>query len=142
MVSRRGSSVFSPKMAEVQAPDNVIILPPDIEEQQEPPVAEQQVQQNPPNEIAEQIKALQAQLAVLNAAKTDKGGVPAAFQLVRQLASAPPRLRDPAMIMNALQNLADEARYCSDTKAAQYEVVLSAGRTCINHSLETSSSGF
>ena len=52
------------------------------------------------------------------------GGVAASLQLVRQLASAPCRLRDPTLILAALQTLADEARCLNDPKAAEYEAIL------------------
>ena len=58
-------------------------------------------------QIIDQLKALQAEVKALkehNPADT----VDAALQNVRQLASAPTRLRDPSMIAAALQILADK----------------------------------
>ena len=76
------------------------------------------------SQIADQVKALQKELAELKAAQSKTGGVPASLQLVRQLASSPARLRDPSMILSALQTLADEARCANDPKAAEYEAIL------------------
>jgi hypothetical protein len=67
----------------------------------------------------------------LKAAHPTSGGVSASLQLVRQLASAPTRFKDPSMILSALQSLADEARCANDPKAAEYEAILRQTRPLI-----------
>ena len=58
-----------------------------------------------------------AQPAIVN-------GVESALQYARQLASTPWNLRDPAMILSALQNLSDQDRCSNHAKAAEFEVIL------------------
>ena len=70
------------------------------------------------------MKALKAEIEVFKAVRPDPGGEPAALQLVRQLASAPAKLRDPTMILSALQNLSDVARCNNHSRSAEYEVIL------------------
>lgn len=48
----------------------------------------------------------------------------ASLAVVRQLASAPYRFRDPSAIMAALQKLADDARTTGHGQAAEYEAIL------------------
>ena len=49
-------------------------------------------------QIKDQLKALQAEMEVLKMHHSDPGGEQAALQMVRQLASAPAKLRDHDII--------------------------------------------
>lgn len=81
--------------------------------------------------MTEQLEALRAEIEALKTNRPVSGRVDAALQLVRQLASAPARLRDPTMISSALQNLSDEARCVSDPKTAEYEAILRQTRPLV-----------
>lgn len=70
------------------------------------------------------MKALQTEIEVLKTNRADPGGEQAALHLVRQLASAPAKLRDPTMILSALQNLSDVARCNNHPRAPEYEAIL------------------
>lgn len=74
--------------------------------------------------MLEQIKTLKAEVEALKANHTASSGVEASLMLVRQLASAPSRLRDHAMIVSALQRLADDARCSHHPRAAEFEAIL------------------
>lgn len=78
----------------------------------------------------DQLKALKAEIELLKMNRSDTGGrgEEAALQLVRQLASAPARLRDPTMILSALQSLSDVARCDQHPRAPEYEAILRQSR--------------
>lgn len=77
---------------------------------------------------------MKEEVQALKGNRTATGGVDAALQFVRQLASAPPRLRDPTMISSALQTLADQARCADHPNAAKFEAILRQTRSLLYRS--------
>jgi hypothetical protein len=67
-------------------------------------------------QLRQEVETLKAQATAVN--------VETSLAQVRQLASAPTRLRDPSAIMAALQKLADDARTVGHDKAAEFEAIL------------------
>ena len=74
------------------------------------------------------LKTLQEEIKTLKASGPAPGGVCGVScpctGLVRQLVGAPKHMRDPHMIMSAVQQLADEAKTSADPKTAEYEAIL------------------
>ena len=74
--------------------------------------------------MLDQIKALKVEVEAFKANHTAFGGVEASLILVRQLATAPSRFRDPTMIVSALRRLADDARCSNHPRTAEFVAIL------------------
>jgi hypothetical protein len=74
--------------------------------------------------VEDQLTALKAELELLKTQCPNTGGEETALQSVRQLASAPFHLRNPNMILSAIQHLSDVARCNNHPRSAEYEAIL------------------